>query len=403
MQSNVQMKLKQQRDWIQKSWIGSVSFGWNMGLTENWWIYTCLDRAEMFIPQIKACGMQGRAAWTFSMLCHTYGIREEWLQAARSCLEFGKAHCMNAEKGNRMYFTVTADGKPLRQRRYNFSEGFFCMANAQYGQLTKQETYLQQAREMFEMIWKLNHGLMEDPVGLPPKTIPETRSGRTLANPMIYLNICAVMRDCDPANAVLYDERASICAGEILRYHHKPELKCTLENVGLDGEFERAITTGRIVNPGHTIECGWFLMEYALAHQNRQIFDSAAEMLRFALEIGWDKEYGGLLYFADCLGKPIETCEHDMKLWWPHTEIMIATLIAYVQTQDTSYYDWFTRTLDYCKQYFADETYGEWYGYLRRDGKPTMPQTKGTTYKGPFHLQRMLIKADALLGMLETK
>ena len=31
-----------------------------------------------------------------------------------------------------MYFTVTADGKPLRQRRYYFSEAFYAIANAEY-------------------------------------------------------------------------------------------------------------------------------------------------------------------------------------------------------------------------------------------------------------------------------
>ena len=31
-----------------------------------------------------------------------------------------------------MYFTVTEDGKPLRQRRYFFSEAFYASANAEY-------------------------------------------------------------------------------------------------------------------------------------------------------------------------------------------------------------------------------------------------------------------------------
>ena len=45
---------------------------------------------------------------------------------------------------------------------------------------------------------------------------------------------------------------------------------------------------------------------------------------------------------------------------------------------------------------FADE-YGEWYGYLRRDGKPTQPACKGSTFKGPFHVPRCLIYVDQLM------
>ena len=33
-----------------------------------------------------------------------------------------------------------------------------------------------------------------------------------------------------------------------------------------------------------------------------------------------------------------------------------------------------------------------------RDGKPTEPPCKGSTFKGPFHVPRSLIMADVLLG-----
>mgnify|MGYP000031326215 CR=1 FL=1 len=49
----------------------------------------------------------------------------------------------------------------------------------------------------------------------------------------------------------------------------------------------------------------------------------AMEVFDMAIERGWDKEYGGLLYFVDCMGFPPEAYEHDMKLWWPHNEILM--------------------------------------------------------------------------------
>ena len=64
--------------------------------------------------------------------------------------------------------------------------------------------------------------------------------------------------------------------------------------------------------------------------------------------------------------------------------------------------DTFYRILDYCKEYFADE-YGEWYGYLRRDGKPTQPACKGSTFKGPFHVPRCLVYVDQILGQILDK
>jgi N-acylglucosamine 2-epimerase len=40
-------------------------------------------------------------------------------------------------------------------------------------------------------------------------------------------------------------------------------------------------------------------------------------------------------------------------------------------------------------RHFLDREFGEWYGYLRRDGRVSVP-LKGNTWKGPFHLPRML-------------
>lgn len=63
------------------------------------------------------------------------------------------------------------------------------------------------------------------------------------------------------------------------------------------------------------------------------------------------------------------------------------------------YLDIFYQVLDYCKTYFADE-YGEWYGFLRRDGKSTLPACKGSTFKSPFHVPRCLIMVDQMMGQI---
>ena len=102
----------------------------------------------------------------------------------------------------------------------------------------------------------------------------------------------------------------------------------------------------------------------------------------------------------DVKGLPPEAYEHDMKLWWPHNEILITTLMLYRDTGKEEYLDKFYMTLDYCKKHFADAEYGEWYGYLRRDGKPTEPSTKGSTFQGPFHLPRMLSMCDVMMSEL---
>lgn len=397
-------RMRSHRQWLQEELDRCVAFWLDHGMDPvHGGVYTCLDRKGEIYSTDKSVWMQGRCAWTFAALCRRYGQRPEWLAASRSCLDFLERHCVNREAGGRLYFTVTADGRPLRQRRYCFSEGFYAIANAEYYGQTGERVYLERARKAYQMVYDLNHGA-PDPTGLGPKTIPETRAGRALADPMIFLNMTGVLRRTDPAKAALYDRYAAQCVHDIFAYHHKPELQCTLETVGPGGEVQDAYTAGRVVNPGHDIECSWFLMEQANATGDAALHKKALDVFNFAAEAGWDAEYGGLLYFIDCKGLPPEAYEHDMKLWWPHNELLIASLMAYRDTGEEKYLNWFCRGAEYCKTYFADPDFGEWFGYLRRDGRPTEPPCKGSTFKGPFHVPRSLMMADTLLGeILEKK
>ena len=393
-------KLQDTQAWVRGELDRCANFWLEHGMDrEHGGVYTCLDRKGEIYSTDKSVWMQGRCGWMFAHLCHNYGVKQEWLDASKSCLDFMEKYCVNRGAGDRMYFTVTEDGKPLRQRRYYYSEAFYASANAEYYGVTGDKVCLERARRAYNLYWDLAHGGV-DPVGMGPKTIPETRSGRSFGLPMIILNVIGILLRVDPAHRDEYEQRAQQCIDEIFRYHVHPELKCVLENVDVDGAPRLYYTEGRTVNPGHDIEGVWFILDHARRTGQTELVAKAAQIFDWAIAAGWAKEYGGLLYFVDCLGKPPEAYEHDMKLWWPHNEILIASLMLYRDTGDEKYLDWFYRTLDYCKEHFSDPEYGEWYGYLRRDGLPTQPSTKGSTFKGPFHLPRCLMQVDKMIDEL---
>ena len=334
-------KLLETQSWVKSELERSADFWLAHGMDkEHGGVYTCLDRRGEIYSTDKSVWMQGRCGWIFAFLCSSYGVKQEWLEASRSCLDFMEAHCFNHGAGDRMYFTVTAEGQPLRQRRYYFSEAFCAIANAEYYGVTGERARLERARQCYDLYWDLSRG-MPDPVGMGPKTIAETRTGRAFGTPMIILNDTGVLLRTDPERKALYEERAQQCVDDIFKYHVKPELKCTLENVDADGTPRLYYTEGRTVNPGHDIEGVWFLLEHAQRTGDKELVKKAAEMFDWAITAGWDGEYGGLLYFTDCLGKPPEAYEHDMKLWWPHNEILIASLMLYRDTGEEKYLDWF--------------------------------------------------------------
>ena len=70
-----------------------------------------------------------------------------------------------------------------------------------------------------------------------------------------------------------------------------------------------------------------------------------------------------------------------MKLWWVHCECLISTLTAYKLTGDEKYFEKFEKLHEYAFSHFSDKEYGEWYGYLHRDGTVCQPRIKRTLPK----------------------
>lgn len=372
-----------------------LEHGWDR---VNGGIKSYLARDGQACSTTKGVWVQGRFMWMLSNLCNTYGRQDEWLRAAESCKLFIEQHCF--DKDGRMFYHVTDEGLPVRKRRYYFSETFFIIGLAEYAKATGDADSLRKAKELFDFIFRIYKDPASDPHQVYPKYEPGTSRFRALGGPMIMLNVTSILRRCDPANADDYGRMMKEYVSDILTYHYNEEHRCLFENVRHDGTPMLGTPVGRLINPGHAIEAAWFLLEEAAYSGDEQLVKKAVNILEWSLDIGWDKEYGGLYYFVDRLGFPPEQYEHDMKLWWPQNEASIAALLAYAMTRDDKWLDWFDRITEYSFNNFKDDQYPEWVGYLHRDNTKQLPMVKGNYFKGPFHLPRMLSKCDTIIEEL---
>ena len=357
-----------------------------------------VDREGKCYNPDKSVWFQGRCLWTFSKLCSTYGIKKEWKEACDKGAKFIKEHCI--DKDGRMFFVVTEDGQPLRKRRYFYSESFLVVGFAEYSLISGNPEDLKLAEEYFELMYRLYRHPETDPFKITPKENAEVRAMHSNAYPMVLVSSAQTLRRIS-GNAEKYDPIIRSIIDDMMTLHYKEEHKCVLENVALDGSIIDT-PSGRCINPGHSIENSWFLMNYANTINDKDLLQKALNMLDWHLDIGWDKEYGGIRYFADLYNRPCEQLEHDMKLWWPHNEALIATLTAYKLTKDVKYWEWFKKLHEYIFSHFPDKEYGEWYGYLHRDGTVSHTQ-KGSLWKGPYHLPRCLILCESLLKNLHDE
>lgn len=357
----------------------------------NGGFYTCVDRQGKLMDSTKSVWFQGRAAFVFSMAYNEIEPRQEWLEAAESAVQFIEKYCTDTD--GRMYFEVTAEGKPLRKRRYLFSESFAAIAMAEYSKASGKPEYAQKALDIFKLIihYKNTPGLL-----LPKYEEHFQTKGHSLT--MILINTASRIRTVIQDDILTQQIDESI--ESIRQDFMKPEFNALLETVGPNGEFIDTIM-GRTINPGHAIETAWFILEEAKNRNwDQELVDLGCKILDWSWEWGWDREFGGILNFVDCKNFPPQDYAHDMKFWWPQTEAIIATLYAYLASGNKKYLEMHSLIHEYAYEKFPDKIYGEWYGYLHKDG--SISQTaKGNLFKGPFHIPRMLIVSHLLCGQIQ--
>lgn len=353
---------------------------------EHGGIITSLDRDGSVLDTDKSVWFQGRAGWMFATLFNTVEPRAEWLEAARSCVEFLRAHCFVPD--GKMYFSVTREGAPLRMRRYVFSEAFAAIAFAAYARATGD------ARAAEEAVRTFARYLAPGP--LPVKS---ERPAKGLAPLMIGIvtaqEVRANLGDV-AVNGRTCTEWVDASIAEIERDFLKPEHEALMETVAPDGAVIEG-SEGRLLNPGHAIECAWFVMHEGALRQDQRLVRLGTTILDWMWRRGWDEEHGGVLYFTDLRGLPVQEYWHDMKFWWPHCETIIATLLAHRLTGEARYAEMHRRVHEWSFAHFPDREHGEWYGYLHRDGSLSQ-RAKGNLFKGPFHLPRALWYCARELG-----
>ena len=383
-----------------KEYIQSWADSYKKDLTENimpFWmehgwdrvnggVYTCVNRDGSLMDTTKSVWFQGRFAFICAYAYNNIEKNQEWLDAAKSTLEFIEKHCFD-EQGH-MYFSVTAEGQPLRKRRYVFSETFAAIAMSEYALATGDQHWAQRALQVFEDTQRF----LATPGFLPAKFEPNVQL-QSHSIIMILINVGSCIRKVvnDPKLTAQIDESIE----KLRKYFIHPEFKCLLETVGMNGEFIDTNET-RTINPGHCIETSWFIMEEAkLRGWDKPMFDMALQILDWSWDWGWDKQYGGIINFRDCKNLPVQDYSQDMKFWWPQCETIIASLYAYLGTGDEKDLYRHERISEWTYAHFPDAEYGEWYGYLHRDGTVAQP-AKGNLFKGPFHIPRMMIKSYML-------
>lgn len=350
--------------------------------------FTRIERDGKPYAYDKDMWMTGREIWMFSHLYNKYKREDQWYAYAKHGIEFMIKYAFRED--GKMYFRLNRQGKQLSSALSLYTEVFASIAVAEFSHIDNNEELKKRAIEMYNrLIPRLGQ-----PADTPLLGYPIDTEFHLHAHDMCRMTVAWVYNDLWSDQRFADD--ITLSYESILKKHWKPDRKVLLENVAMDGSPLLDLPEGRMFHPGHAIESAWMMMEVALNRNEQELMTTAIEILLASLEHGWDEEYGGIRYITNIDWTPCHNLEADLKLWWPHGEALYALLLAWAQTGREDLGQWYEKVHDYTFNNFPDQEYGEWFGYLNRDGSRVW-SAKANGWKGFFHLPRVLFRCYQLL------
>lgn len=352
---------------------------------------TCFDREGNLTDDNKYVWFQGRQLYVYSLLYNEVEARADWLEKAEHGYDFLIRKAYAGE--GRWNYVLDREGNVREGTISIFSDLHVIHGLAEYLKAIdkKDEAGMKILEESFTVLEKN----MFDPEF---KEIYENTWSPVFIWHDMYLTCLATVEACLP---VLGEKKAGRlfeeCVEKITEWFANDQYQVIFEAVTRQRGVDVSSAKGRFINPGHMHESAWFVILAGIMKKDPGIIKRGTELAAWANRVGEDREYGGIISYADALGdipKPIDWFAEtnslwNEKVWWPNSEALCCYAMAYAKSGDKRFLDMFERQHEFCK-YFYDAPYGEWFERLEQDGK-VKNDAKGTPWKCAFHLVRALV------------
>ena len=382
-------------------------------------VYTCFDNSgERLLSKDKYVWSQGRFLWVLSRLSSLCsrgliaGDAGEHLDGAGRTARFLERHAI-LPNGN-CAFLLSESGKPMESvagEGYDtslFADCFVVLGYAEYARVGGGDRFLANALGLYDRVLDR---VERAQIRTEPYPVPQGYRAHSL--PMILLNtsqeLATAAEELGHRRAGELRDKSSAYASEILDRFCPDEDDIVTELRPESGSSADTLLA-RHRNPGHSLESMWFVLWETRRRGRADQTRRAANIIRRAVELGWDEEHGGILRFVDRKGgepkgrsidDPYERLIRetwDTKLWWPHSEALYATLLAAKVSRETAVRELHEKIHDYTFSTFPhpDPETGEWIQIRDREGKP-VEKLVALPVKDPYHVLRNLLLLIELL------
>ncbi len=376
---------------------------------EHGGVLNCISNdGNTLISDDKYIWSQGRWLYIMSELIARRSLLrpsdyEKVLQSAELTAAFLIEHSFDS-KGQSVFITER-DGSWIRNPdgEYHMSvyaDCFIIIGLASYASVTG----CSKSRDtVLFLIRSLEERVADGHMPTAPYGIPEGFESHGI--PMILSNVfgtAAGMLESFREDSSALREHQQRCISYILSRFYDTELGLVHEYWSAPGNDDTLLC--RHINPGHVLEDAWFWLDgFESRHEVPVYSDRISSIIKDTYYLAWDREYGGLLRFIDENGgKPcgrligdgyeeLVLSTWDMKLWWPHSEMLYLFLRMYSITGDKEYIQMYETVRGYSFSVFPSPDNGEWNQIRTRDGSPE-DRVVALPVKDPFHILRDFIR-----------
>lgn len=389
------------------------------------WLPRCLDRehggffncfdngGKTLVSHDKYTWSQGRFVWIWAKLADmdifTPQERQGFLGLAKNGVDFLARHCLLGKEDWRCVFLMDETGAPkpvdgcAQLDMSIYADCFVAAGFARYARTAQDEAAWEFCRRLYDsIVLRVRSGRFN--------TLPYPLSSEYHAHgiPMILINLCSeVYRAAERFGSELCiglrAQLRELC--EDVLGHFVDSEDVLHEVIGKDGAFVDSLL-GQHMNPGHTLEDMWFLLDAMEILEDRTMLPAIARIAQKAFRLGWDPQWGGLYHFVGVNGwqpsgqdgeeeEPtvqLVRSDWDSKLWWVHAEALYTSLRLYLETGDRAFRETHRAVGEYTFRVFPnpDPEIREWIQIRDRMGRP-MDKVVALPVKDPYHIIRSLI------------
>ena len=360
---------------------------------EHGGFYGRIDGQGQLHPKAdKGIILNTRILWTYSAAANVVG-NEEYVKLANRAFQYLCDHFWDNPEGG-LLWSLDFQGKPVDTQKQIYAQAFGIYALSEYYLLSKNNTALDLAKELFWLIEKYSRDQskegylsafardwsnMED-IRLSEKDANEVKIMNTHLHVLeAYANFYRIH-----PFAALKDALKN-CVGLFLHHFYRPE------NGSMHIYFDENWTPkGDGISFGHNIEASWLLWEAANELGNTDLLKRTGEvcihMAECVLENAVDSD-GAILYEAGPRG-----IEDTDKHWWPQTEAVVGFWNAFQMTGDEKLADASLNCWAFIKEKLMDKVHGEWHWRTNQCGQPQVDEDKAGPWKAPYHNGRMCLE-----------